>query len=264
MFSHMIIGQYMPLSSCLHRLDARAKIIATFVLVLVVFLINNWFMMLTFSICILIVIGLSKVPILYVYKGLKPILILVFFTFLLHVFFTNNGQLLVEWGPISIYSGGIIQGFFISLRLILVVTITSILTLTTSPIELTDGLEYLFTPFKKVGLPAHELALMMSIALRFIPTFMQEADKISKAQMARGVDFRSGPWKDRIKAFLPLIIPLFMSAFKRAEELALAMEARGYDGGEGRTNIRELIWKWNDTFSLCIVGLLTVSILLVR
>ncbi|KGA98285.1 cobalt ABC transporter permease [Alkalihalobacillus alcalophilus ATCC 27647 = CGMCC 1.3604] len=250
MFSHVIIGQFVPVESFLHRLDPRTKIIAAFLLMLLVFLTSNWYGMLLFVGFALFLMWLSHIPFYFLYRGLKPIFILVAFTFLLHLFMTKGGSVWLELGALSVHENGFYQGTFIAVRLISIVAITSLVTLTTSPMQLTDGLEQLLTPLKKVRLPAHEFALMISIALRFIPTFLQEAEKILKAQMARGVDLTSGPWKERIKALIPLLVPLFMSAFKRAEELALAMEARGYQGGEGRTKLRELVWSWRDTISL--------------
>ncbi|MCL7749055.1 energy-coupling factor transporter transmembrane component T family protein [Halalkalibacter alkaliphilus] len=254
MLQNVIIGQYVSTSSILHRLDPRSKLISVFLLVLIIFLANNW---LTNLLIILFTIGmviLSRVPLTFIYKGIRPILWLVLFTFLLHLFLTREGEVLFRIGFFTLYEEALRQGVTIAIRLITIILLTSLVTLTTRPIDLTDGLESLFSPLKKVRLPAHELALMMSIALRFIPTFMQETEKIMKAQMARGVDFTSGPISQRIKALLPLLVPLFISAFNRAEDLALAMESRGYRGGEGRTKYRVLLWKWRDTiaFLFCV------------
>jgi energy-coupling factor transport system permease protein len=209
-------------------------------------------------------LGLSRIPIRFLYAGLKPVLWLVLFTLLLQVFFTKEGSLLFELGPIKIYEEGVRQGIFISMRFFFLILMTSLLTLTTTPIEITDGLETLLHPLKKVRFPVHEMALMMSISLRFIPTLMQETDKIMKAQIARGVEFSSGPIKERIKAVIPLLIPLFVSSFKRAEELAIAMEARGYRGGEGRTKYRLLSWNLSDTLQLLILVILTILLILLR
>jgi len=197
-------------------------------------------------------------------NGLKPVLILVIFTFFLQIFFNKEGNVIFSLGFINIYDEGLRLGIFISLRFALLVFVTSLLTLTTTPITLTDGIESLLNPLKKVRFPVHELALMMSISLRFIPTLMDETDKIMKAQMARGVDFTGGPFKERIKAVIPLLIPLFVSAFKRAEELATAMEARGYRGGEGRTKYRLLKWEVRDTAVAGTLILLTVMLILLR
>jgi energy-coupling factor transport system permease protein len=250
MLQNVIIGQYVSTSSILHRLDPRSKLLSVFLLVFIIFLADNWT---ANTIVVLFTIGmvvLSKVPILFIYKGLRPILWIVLFTFILHLFLTREGNMVVRLGFFTLYEEGLRQGAFIAIRLITIIMLTSLVTLTTRPIDLTDGLEQLFSPLKKIGLPAHELALMMSISLRFIPTFMQETEKIMKAQMARGVDFTSGPYSQRVKALLPLLVPLFISAFNRAEELALAMESRGYRGGIGRTKYRILLWKGKDTMTL--------------
>ncbi|WP_100374472.1 energy-coupling factor transporter transmembrane component T family protein [Bacillus sp. FJAT-45037] len=247
MFQNVIIGQYVQADSFLHRLDPRSKLFSVFILLIIIFLANNWLASMLLVGLTISLMAISRVPILFLYRGLRPILWLVLFTLILHILLTKEGQVLWSAGPLSIHEGGLMTGLFIATRLLTLVMLTSLITLTTSPIDLTDGLESLLSPLKKLGLPAHELALMMSIALRFIPTFMQETEKILKAQMARGVDFTTGPITKRVKALLPLLVPLFISAFKRAEDLALAMEARGYRGGEGRTKLRVLTWRTLDT-----------------
>lgn len=260
MMEKMIFGRYVPAESLLHRMDPRSKLTLIFLFVCIVFIANNT---VTYGILLIytaIMIILSKISVRFILTGLIPVLWLVLFTLLIHFFFTRGGALIVDWGWVKIYEEGIRQGIFISLRFFLLVLLTSLLTLTTTPIEITDGIEYLLAPLKKVKFPVHELALMMSIALRFIPTLMQETDKIMKAQIARGVEFSSGPIKERIKAIVPLLIPLFISSFKRAEELAVAMEARGYRGGEGRTKYRQLSWRLTDTGML--LFLLIVALLL--
>jgi energy-coupling factor transport system permease protein len=264
MMEKMIFGRYVPMESVIHRMDPRSKLLLVFLFVCIVFLANNavtYFFLGVFTLTMLL---LSKIPIRFLYAGLKPVLFLVVFTLLLHLFLTKEGELVVKLGWLEIYEEGIRQGIFISLRFFFLILITSLLTLTTTPIEITDGLETLLNPLKKVKFPVHEMALMMSISLRFIPTLMQETDKIMKAQMARGVEFSSGPIKDRIKAIIPLLIPLFVSSFKRAEELATAMEARGYRGGEGRTKYRQLTWTAIDTILLGIIVILTILLILYR
>ncbi len=236
----LIIGQYVPGTSLVHKLDPRTKITLIFFFVFIVFLANN---VVSYSILTLFALAsmvTSRVPIRFIMKGLTPVWFLIVFTFILHIIVTKEGTVWLEIYSFQIYSGGVFQGVAISLRFFLLILITSLLTLTTTPIEITDAIEDMLHPLKKVKFPVHELALMMSISLRFIPTLMQETEKISKAQASRGVDFRTGSIKDRAKAVVPLLIPLFVSAFKRAEELAMAMEARGYKGGEGRTKLREL------------------------
>jgi energy-coupling factor transport system permease protein len=264
MMENMIFGRYVPGDSILHRMDPRSKLIIVFLFVCVVFIANNTWTYGVLAIYTLLMVGMSKIPLRFLYGGLKPILLLVVFTFLLHIFMTKGGDLVFDWGWVKIYEEGIRQGIFISLRFFLLILITSLLTLTTTPIEITDGLETLLNPLKKVRFPVHELALMMSISLRFIPTLMQETDKIMKAQTARGVEYNSGPVKERIKAIVPLLIPLFISSFKRAEELAVAMEARGYKGGEGRTKYRQLKWGLADTSMILFLALVTILLIVLR
>ncbi|RKQ32315.1 energy-coupling factor transporter transmembrane component T family protein [Oceanobacillus halophilus] len=240
MNNSLIIGQYVPGTSIVHRLDPRTKITIIFFYVFIVFFANN---LPSYGILILFALAstfISRVPIRFIMKGLTPVWFLIIFTFILHLFVTKEGTVIFDFWIFKFYSGGVIQGIAISIRFFLLILVTSLLTLTTTPIEITDAIEDMLRPLNKVKFPVHELALMMSISLRFIPTLMQETDKISRAQASRGVDFRTGPVKERIKAIVPLLVPLFVSAFKRAEELAMAMEARGYQGGHGRSKLREL------------------------
>lgn len=260
----MIIGQYVPGESFIHRLDPRTKILIIFFFVIFVFFANNvWsYGLLTFFTVMTVII--TRVPLRFIVKGLTPIWFLIIFTMLLHLFLTKEGPVVFEIVTVKIHLDGIKQGLIISLRFFLLVLMTSLLTLTTTPIDITDAIESLLHPLKKVKFPVHELALMMSISLRFIPTLMQETDKISKAQASRGVDFRTGPMKERIKAIIPLLIPLFVSAFKRAEELAMAMEARGYQGGEGRSKLRELAYKKIDYTSFILFVIVIIVLFIVR
>lgn len=264
MNNSLIIGQYVPGNSLIHRLDPRTKITIIFFFVFIVFFANN-----VLSYGILVAFALtamltSKVPVRFIMKGLTPVWFLIIFTFILHLFVTKEGTVVFELGIFKFYSGGIIQGFAISIRFFLLILVTSLLTLTTTPIEITDGIEDMLHPLKRFKFPVHELALMMSISLRFIPTLMQETDKISKAQASRGVDFRTGPLKERVKAVVPLLVPLFISAFKRAEELAMAMEARGYQGGDNRTKLRELKVTKLDIMSYLIFILVVAILFLTR
>lgn len=264
MMEKMIFGRYIPGNSLLHRLDPRAKLLFVFGFICIIFLANN---IATYGVVLLLVLAillLSQINLKFLFNGLKMILFLIVFTFFLQLFFNKEGDVLFSMGFINIYEEGLRQGIFISLRFFLLVLITSLLTLTTTPISLTDGLESLLHPLKKLRFPVHELALMMSISLRFIPTLMDETDKIMKAQMARGVDFSSGSLKQRIQAFIPLLVPLFVSAFKRAEELATAMEARGYRGGEGRTKYRVLKWHTRDTLIELVLVVLTILLIFIR
>ena len=264
MMEKMIFGRYIPGDSFIHKLDPRSKLTFVFLFIAVVFLANNaltYALLLAFT---FVTVLFSRIRLYFLVNGLKPILFLLVFTFLLHIFFTKEGDLLFKWQFIEVYEEGLKLGIFIAIRFLVLVFITSILTLTTSPISITDGLEVLLNPFKRFKLPVHELALMMSISLRFIPTLMDETDKIMKAQMARGSDISTGSIKERIKAVVPLLIPLFVSAFKRAEDLAVAMEVRGYRGGEGRTRYRQLKWDWRDSTVLMLLGAVTVVLWLLR
>lgn len=264
MMEKMIFGRYIPGDSFIHRLDPRAKLLFVFAFIIIVFIANNavtYGVLLAFTFFIML---LSRIRPYFIINGLKPVLLLLIFTFFIHILFTKEGELLFEWGFLSVYEEGLRQGIFISIRFLVLVFMTTILTLTTSPISITDGLEVLLNPLKKVKFPVHELALMMSIALRFIPTLMDETDKIMKAQMARGSDLSAGPIMDRIRAVVPLLVPLFVSAFKRAEDLATAMEVRGYRGGEGRTRYRQLAWHMRDTVVLLAAILLAVGLFYLR
>ncbi len=259
MMEKMIFGRYIPGDSFVHRLDPRSKLLFVFAFIIIVFLANNtitYGLLLAFTLGVIL---LSRIKLYFLINGLKPVIFLMVFTFLIHILFTREGAVLVDWGFLKIYEEGLKQGVFISIRFLVLVFMTSVLTLTTSPISITDGVETLLNPFKKVKLPVHELALMMSISLRFIPTLMDETDKIMKAQMARGSDLSAGSLKDRLKAVVPLLVPLFVSAFKRAEDLATAMEVRGYRGGEGRTRYRQLKWDAGDTMA---IGSLVVMVVL--
>ncbi|OLS02112.1 energy-coupling factor transporter transmembrane component T family protein [Tissierella creatinophila] len=239
MLKDITIGQYFPGETIIHRLDPRIKISIIVMFITSLFFVNRFFPYIFIVAFILIAISLSKVPIKFIIKGLRPLMFIILITFLINVFMTK-GEVIFTLGPLSVTKEGLSQATFMALRLVFLVTGTSLLTLTTSPISLTDGIEELLKPFKRIGLPSHELAMMMTIALRFIPTLLEETDKIMKAQMARGADFESGNIIKRAKNLVPLLVPLFVNAFRRADELAIAMEARCYRGGEGRTRLNEL------------------------
>lgn len=264
MMDSIIIGKYVPGSSLIHRMDPRAKLILIFAFVFIVFFANNFLTYALLGFFTFIIVLMTKLPFKFLLRGLRPVLWIILFTFILHIIVTKEGEILFDFGFIKLYEEGLKQGIYISLRFLYLILMTTILTLTTTPIEITDGMERLLGPLGKIGLPVHELALMMSISLRFIPTLMEETDKILKAQMARGVDFTGGPIKDRFKAVAPLLVPLFISAFKRAEELATAMEARGYNGGEGRTKLRQLKWGLVDTLFLILLFVLGFILLYLR
>ncbi len=250
MLKDITIGQYIAGNSIIHRLDPRIKIIITIILITALFFIARFIGFAFFVGLIALIILLSRLPFKRILKGLRPILFLVILTLILHVFLTKGGEVFWRWRFISIEEEGLYTGLFMVSRILLLIMFTSLLTLTTSPLELTDGIEYLLNPLKKVGVPASELAMMMTIALRFIPTLLEEAEKIMKAQMARGADFESGNILKRAKNLIPLLVPLFISAFRRADDLALAMESRCYHGGEGRTRLHELKIESKDIIAL--------------
>ena len=239
MISDIMLGQYLPGDSFLHRLDPRCKIIATFVFISSIFLAESYaaYGLLTAFVCLAIALG--QVSPRLMLRSIRPLWVILIFTLAVHVL-TTSGTVIYSAKFITITQEGIKQGCLMSMRLILLILVSSLLTFTTSPIALTDGIETLLNPFRRIGLPAHELAMMMTIALRFIPTLLEETDRIMKAQMARGADFSTGNPIRRAQSMVPLLVPLFISAFRRADELAVAMEARCYRGGESRTRMKEL------------------------
>ncbi|MBR3298197.1 MAG: energy-coupling factor transporter transmembrane protein EcfT [Clostridia bacterium] len=264
MLKDITLGQYVPGDSVLHRLDPRTKILLMVAYIVAVFLVKR---IEVFPIIIIFTIAvtlLSRVRLSYIFKALKPMKLILPLMFLMNLFLIKTGDLLVEWWIFRIYKDGLINAVFIVLRLATLVTGTSLLTLTTTPIALTDGLEKLLTPLKIIKFPAHELAMMMTIALRFIPTLVEEADKIMKAQLARGADFESGNIIKRAKAMIPILIPLFVNSFRRADELAMAMESRCYHGGEGRTKMRVYSFKLIDLLAAIVMALLIASVILLN
>lgn len=246
---NVTLGQYFPGESVVHRLDPRTKLLLAFAYIIVLFAIKSGVAYLVLGAASLAVIAISRLPLKMVLRGLRPIMVILSLTVVLHVFTTREGNVLLQFWIFRVYSGGIRQGLLLAFRLVLLVLSTSILTLTTSPIALTDAIEILLKPFRRIGLPAHELAMMMTIALRFIPTLIEEAEKIMKAQLARGADFESGGLLKRARSLLPLLIPLFISAFRRADELAMAMEARCYRGGDSRTKFKVLRYTCLDLYA---------------
>lgn len=263
MLKDITLGQYYPVESFVHSLDPRAKIVLTIVFMVAVFLGSSLFATIPIVLFILLTARLANLPIKMLLKGIKPLRIILIFTFVLNLFFTAGDTILVEWWKIRITREGLMSAVRFSLRLVFLVTGASVLTLTTQPVALTDGLERLLSPLAKIGFPAHELAMMMSIALRFIPTLLEEADKIMKAQMARGADFESGNLIQRAKAMVPLLVPLFVSAFRRAGDLAMAMEARCYHGGQGRTRLRILKLGKNDLLAALGTCALVAAVILI-
>ncbi len=258
MIRDITLGQYYPGDSPIHRLDPRVKLLCTFAYIISLFLVRDFW---GFAIAVGflgIIIFLSGVPLRFIFKGLKPIFFIIIFTFTVNMFMTK-GETLVEIGFLTITREGLYNAFFMGLRLVLLIIGSSLLTLATKPINLTDGIERLLSPFRRIGVPAHELAMMMTIALRFIPTLLEETDKIMKAQMARGADFETGNLLRRAKSLIPLLVPLFISAFRIAQDLAMAMEARCYRGGDARTRMNAMKFHWGDGLAaLCMVGFIVV------
>ena len=233
------MGQFFPGKSILHRLDPRTKIILLFVLMIAIFAAEGWAAYLALIILAAGLIFLSQVPPLTVLKAVKPLAWLILFTLLIHCF-SHDGEVLAKIYVFKLTTEGIIYGVQISLRLVLLIVLASLLTFTTSPLQLTDATEKLLSPLKRIGVPAHELAMMMTIAIRFVPTLLEETDKIIKAQKSRGLDFESGGFVKRLRSMVPILVPLFLSSFRRADDLAMAMEARCYRGGAGRTHMKQL------------------------
>lgn len=245
MIRDITLGQYFPGKSPIHSLDARTKIIGTFLFIAEMFVVNNFWGFLIAGTALFTVIGISHVPLKFIFRGLTPVFLIISFTFVINMLMFD-GRVLWHWWIFTITYEGLIRAAFMVIRLVLLIIGSSILTLCTKPIALTDGLEKLLRPFSKIGVPSHEIALMMTIALRFIPTLMDETDKIIKAQQARGADFESGNIFRRAKSLIPILVPLFISSFRIAQELALAMEARCYHGGEGRTRMNEIHFNKED------------------
>lgn len=262
MIRDITLGQYFPGNSLIHRLDPRMKIILTFIFIVAVFLAKSLvsYGLLVFSVVVMLLV--SKLPIVPVLKGIKPVLFVIMFTAIINVFWTKGEHILVDWYFIHIYFEGVVFAFYMLIRIVTLIAGTSILlTYTTSPIDLTDGIEQLLSPLKKLKVPVHEFSMMMSIALRFIPTLIEETDKIMNAQKARGANFSSGKLIDRARALIPVLIPLFVSSIRRADDLATAMECRCYRGGEGRTRMNSLKYSLRDVcFFICMIGF---SVLLV-
>ncbi len=259
---NITLGQYYPADSVVHRMDPRVKILLLIAVIVAIFLAGNLLAFVPIIAFLVIVTKLSKVPVKMMVKGLKPLRLILILTFVLNLFFLQGETVLLDLGFAQIKKEALILAVHYSLRLVLLVLFSSILTLTTPPITLTDGLERLLSPLRVIHFPAHEMAMMMSIALRFIPTLMEEADKIMKAQTARGADFESGNLIARAKAMVPLLVPLFVSAFRRAGDLAMAMEARCYHGGEGRTRLRVLKCEKRDYIACAVVALLIAVVVL--
>lgn len=263
MLKDITLGQYFPGTSFLHQLDPRCKIIATLIVIVAIFLAESLPAYGLITVFILLCFFISHLPLKLILKSLKPLWVIIILTMGIHVF-TTSGTVIWQWGILHITWEGIRQGALMTARLIYLIVFSSLLTYTTSPIVLTDGIEHLLNPFRRVGVPAHELAMMMTIALRFIPTLLEETDRIMKAQTARGANFTSGSIMQRGRNMIPLLVPLFVSAFRRADDLATAMEARCYCGGEGRTRMHELAYTFRDTIAMIVVIGLTAVLVAMR
>ena len=247
MLKDITLGQYFPGNSPIHRLDPRTKLILLIVYIVALFLAKSWISYAVMLVFLLVTIKISTIPPKSIIRGMKPLVMILVFTGVLNLFFTRDGETLVNIADfIVITSGGLIRAVFMMARILMLITGTFLLTYTTSPISLTDGLEALLNPLKKVHVPVHELSMMMCIALRFIPTLIEETDKIMSAQKARGADFENGTLMERARALIPILVPLFIGAFRRADELATAMECRCYQGGEGRSKMKILRYRLND------------------
>ena len=250
MLKDITLGQYFPGNSVIHRLDPRTKLIALIFYIVALFSAGSWLSYGVVFAFLVICIILSKIPPKAIIRGMKPLVLVLVFTGILNLLFTGGERVLVSFWRITITLEGVVRAFFMVIRILMLISGTFLLTYTTSPISLTDGLESLLKPLKKLRLPVHELAMMMCIALRFIPTLIEETDKIISAQKARGADFETGGLIQRAKALVPILVPLFISAFRRADELATAMECRCYQGGEGRTKMKLLRFKRYDFISI--------------
>ena len=262
MLKDITLGQYFPGTSIIHRLDPRTKLIMLIVYIVALFMASSWLGYGVLFGFLVAVIKISTIPVKSIVKGMKPLVMILIFTGILNLFFTQEGPVLVDFWIITITLGGLTRAIMMMARILMLITCTFLLTYTTSPISLTDGLESLMAPLKVIKVPVHELSMMMCIALRFIPTLIEETDKIMCAQKARGADFESGSLMDKAKALIPILVPLFISAFRRADELATAMECRCYQGGEGRTKMKLLRYHREDFISFGMGILLIAGVVL--
>ncbi len=264
MLKDITLGQYFPGNSVIHRLDPRTKLIMLVVYIVALFLAVGWASYLVMFLFLAAVIKISTIPPKAIVRGLRPLVMILVFTGVLNLFFTQDGTVLVHFWVITITTGGVSRAVMMLARILMMISCTFLLTYTTSPISLTDGLETLMNPLKKLRVPVHELSMMMCIALRFIPTLVEETDKIMSAQKARGADFETGSLMERAKALIPILVPLFISAFRRADELATAMECRCYQGGEGRTKMKLLHYHRTDFVAFGSGAVLVAAVVILR
>jgi len=263
MLKDITLGQYFPGNSVVHRLDPRTKLIALILYIIALFSAGSWVSYGIVLVFLVTIVALSQIPVKALFKGLKPLVMILVFTGILNLLFTSGETVLVSFWRITITLEGLVRAFFMVVRILMLISATFLLTYTTSPIQLTDGLESLLSPLKKIRVPVHELAMMMCIALRFIPTLIEETDKIISAQKARGADFETGKLMERVKALIPILVPLFVSAFRRADELATAMECRCYQGGEGRTKMKLLRYRRRDYVAFVLFVLLLCAVIVI-
>lgn len=262
MLNDITLGQYFPGDTLVHHLDPRAKLINLLLYIIALFIAKTYVTYAILTLVLVITVAISKIKPSALFKGLKPLIFIIVFTALINLFYTHDGNTLIHFWKITITDKGLLQAFYMVLRIVLLIASSFLLTYTTTPMQLTDGMELLMSPLNKLKFPVHELSMMMSISLRFIPTLIEETNKIMNAQKARGADFETGKLTERAKALLPLLIPLFVSAFRRADELAIAMEARCYHGSDGRTRMKKLHMGTIDIMSIIFYNLLFAGIII--
>lgn len=262
MLKDITLGQYFPGDTVIHKLDPRTKLILVIVFIVALFLAVDWISYAVMFLVTALCVKISTIKLKSILKGLKPLIFIIVFTGILNLFYTKGGTVLFDWWIFTVTTAGIKRAFLMIVRIMLLLTGTFLLTYTTSPLALTDGLEILLNPLKKIRVPVHEMSMMMSMALRFIPTLIEETDKIMSAQRARGADFESGNLLDRAKALVPILVPLFISAFRRADELAVAMECRCYHGGQGRTKLHVLHYQTRDYLVMAAYAAVLAAVLI--
>lgn len=264
MIKDITIGQYFPGESFIHKLDARAKLIVVFLALVEIFLCKNFLSLALIVLFAIVSVAISKISFKVVFKGMKMIYFIIVLTSVLQIFYNDSGTVLLEWWKLKITTGGIFTAIFMAIRIICLILVSSLLTYTTSPTTLTDGISRLLSPLNKIKVPVDTLAMMMTIALRFIPTLIEEIDKIMNAQKARGADLDSGNLVQRAKALVPIFIPLFVNSFRRAYELAFAMECRCYNGNNKRTRMKQMKFSWRDAVAFVIVAVMLAGIILLN
>ena len=264
MIKDITIGQYFPGNSFIHKLDARAKLVVVFLSLVEIFLCKNFLSLAVVVVFSIASIAISRISFKVVFKGMKMIYMIILLTSVLQIFYNDEGTVLLDWWKLKITTGGVFTAIFMAIRIICLILVSSLLTYTTSPTTLTDGISRLLSPLNKIKVPVDTLAMMMTIALRFIPTLIEEIDKIMNAQKARGADIDSGNLVQRAKALVPIFIPLFVNSFRRAYELAFAMECRCYNGNNKRTRMKQMKFSWRDAVAFCIIAVMLAGIILLN